>query len=129
MTPIPTLGVYRATVVEVTDGDTIRISALLIPRYVADVVWYFRVRLARCNAREKKQPGGVEAKAYLTGFLPVGTELTVQLKGLDKYGGRLQGEFWKGDVNLSDYLIEQQWAAPWNGRGEPPVPPWPREVT
>ena len=66
---ISTAYIYRATVVDVHDGDT----------FTADIDLGFnigiryRVRLAGCNAIELNQPGGYEARAHLLGLLPVGS--------------------------------------------------------
>lgn len=121
MTPSYT---YRALIAEVHDGDTLR----------ADVDLGFNVwlhaqsfRLLGCNARELAEPGGKEARDHLRALLPVGTVVTLTSVKVDKYGSR-----WDARVVLADGtdlvagLITDNWAAPWDGTGTKPVPPWPR---
>lgn len=117
---------YVATVTAVHDGDTI----------TADVDLGFGVwvraqvfRLLGLNARELADPGGPEARDNLAGLLLPPTLMpAVTLTSLkpDKYGGR-----WLAVITLADgrdltsLLIATGWAAPWNGKGTKPVPPWP----
>lgn len=115
---------YQATVVRVIDGDTV----------VLDVDLGFGVwmraqsyRLVGCNAIEKNQPGGQEAKANLTGLLPAGVRLVLSTVKDDKYGGRYDAHLNVDGVgDLVAHLIVEGWAAPWNGAGRRPVPAWPR---
>jgi hypothetical protein len=32
-------------------------------------------------------------------------------------------------LDVATVMIEQQWAAPWDGNGKQPLPPWPRTVS
>jgi len=93
-------------------------------------------RLVRCNAREIAELGGVEAKDNLSKLI-YEQDLPVTLRSIkpntpiqpDKYGERYLAEIILPDGrNLTDWLIAQQWAAAWNGRGTKPLPPWPRTV-
>lgn len=119
---------YPAVVKRVVDGDTI----------VADLVLGFgglvasdrRMRFAGGNAQEHNKPGGPEATANLAGLLPVGAPVTVRVvsETADPHG-RLLVTVTLGDMtDLVQYLIDQQWLAPWDGRGQAPLPPWPRTV-
>ncbi len=118
---------YRATIEAVHDGDTIVVS-LDMGRHL----WILgaKHRLAGCNARELADPGGPQARDNLIALLPVFTSVT--LKSLKPYK---YGDEYMADITLLDgrdlvpLLIAAQWAAPWNGRGERPVPPWPRTVS
>lgn len=120
---------YTAVVTAVHDGDTL----------TADVSLGFGMwlrgqafRLAGLNARELAQPGGKEARAELAAhFLGEAFNRPVTLTSVkpDKYGGRYDVVITLDDGTvLNDWLIAQQWAAPWNGKGAAPLPPWPREV-
>lgn len=117
---------YEAVITAVHDGDTI----------TADISLGFGVwmraqvfRLLGCNARELADLGGPEARLNLAALLLAGPAVTLTSVKPDKYGGR-----WLAVVTLPDgvdlvaRLVAEQWAAAWNGRGEKPVPPWPREV-
>jgi endonuclease YncB( thermonuclease family) len=87
-------------------------------------------RILGINAREEGQPGGPEAAAHLAELLPVNTRVIVNSVKPDKYGDRYDGKITLPDGrDLSSVLIAEQWAAPWNGQGTKPVPPWPRTIT
>lgn len=120
---------YNATVLRVIDGDTIEVDV--------DFGFYHHqtptpVRLLGCNAWESSTEAGKAAKANLAELLPPGTPVMLQTAKPDKYAPR-----WDADVLfrwrdmptvLVGYLIADGWAAPWDGKGTAPVPPWPRTV-
>lgn len=113
---------YPATVTAVHDGDTITADIEL--GFGVGVVQH--VRLLGCNARELSQPGGPEAAANLTGLL-LGQRVTLSGVRPDKFGGRYDAAVTLADgTDLVAELVAQQWAAPWDGTGTKPVPPWPR---
>lgn len=86
-------------------------------------------RLAGLNARELAMPGGAEAQAVLAAILRPGTPITLTSVKPDKFAGRWDCVITLDDGTvLNDWLISQQWAAPWTGKGTAPLPPWPREV-
>lgn len=115
---------YRALVNCIEDGDGVVLDIDLGLK-----TWRLEenYRLIGINAREKAQPGGMEARANLAALLPPRTEVMLQSIKPDKYGGR-----WLGKVtlpngrDLAEVLVDTHWAAPWDGRGERPLPPWPR---
>jgi endonuclease YncB( thermonuclease family) len=47
----------------------------------------------------------------------------------DKYGDRVDGDVLLNGESLSARMIRDGYAAPWDGRGKAPVPPWPIPVT
>ena len=115
----------QATVVYVHDGDTL----------AADLDLGFGLKLRQllrldgCNAIELSQPGGQAARVNLAVLLPVGTVVPVSIVSLDKYAGRCDAQITLPDGrDLVTVLIMQQWAAPWNGLGPKPTPPWPRTI-
>lgn len=116
---------YAAQILACHDGDTCR----------ADVdlgygIWLRNqpYRLAGINARELAMPGGPEARDNLAAILRPGTAVTLTSVKPDKYA-RYDAIILLGDgTDLNRWLVEQQWAAAWNGRGEAPLPPWPRET-
>ena len=119
---ISTAYIYKATVVDVHDGDTFTADIDL----GFDVRIRYRVRLAGCNAIELGQPGGYEARAHLLGLLPVGSVCLVSSVAFDKYGGRIDaGVQGFGGKWVQDQMIRDGYAAAWDGTGPRPTPPWP----
>lgn len=115
---------YEAVAVRVVDGDT----------YVLNVDLGFGIwlreqtfRLAGCNARELTEDGGPEVRDYLALLLRPGTRVILRSIKVDKWGGRYDALIeLPGIGDLTEYLILKGWVARWNGRGEKPVPKWPR---
>lgn len=119
---------YFATVVEVVDGDTIRCN---IDLGLRSGLTKYKVRLIGCNAHESGTEAGKAAKANLESLLHVGMDLIITMVKDYKYGGEFCAKIWTLDgVDLIAYLIDQQWLAPWDGRGKATdhVPPWPRTI-
>lgn len=116
-----------STVLEVIDGDTIRLN---IDLGFTVTVGPLLMRLYGCNAAEHGTPGGDAATAHLKSILPAGAKVTVRSYGLDKYAGRFDGDLLSPDGStLVQQLVASQWVATWTGTGPKPVPPWPRTVT
>lgn len=121
---------YNATVLSVHDGDTIDVDV--------DHGFYVHqnpvpVRLLGCNAAELGTPGGDAARDNLVALLPAGTPIVLQTAKPDKFAPRWDAAvMYRGSDGrfheLVDDLIAQQWASAWDGKGEKPVPPWPRTV-
>jgi len=123
---------YPAVVLEVHDGDTVRV---LIDRG-GDDFWRTWLRLLGGNTRELAEPGGKEAGDHLRALLAPCTPTTaaglwampvqVVSTSWDKYGGRIDGHLLVPGVgDAMDRMIRDGYAAPWNGRGPRPVVPWP----
>ncbi len=103
---------YRAVVVSVYDGDTIRVDVDLGLRS-----WRHRerIRLARINAPEirgAQRPAGLAARDFLRELLE-GREILLQtIKDRTGKYGRYLGEIWlkqdSGDyLNVNDLLVEK----------------------
>ena len=118
---------YRARVKRVVDGDTVIMDVDL-----GFGIWIHdqSFRLLGINTRERSQPGGVEAAAYLATVLRAAPEVTVTSVKNDKYGGRYDARVALPDGrDLSTLLIEEGRAAPWKGSGAKPLPVWPRSTS
>jgi endonuclease YncB( thermonuclease family) len=114
---------YAATVLDVHDGDTIKVRVDLgfVP-----VLIETSVRLLGCNAIELDAPGGMESRDHLRA-LALGQSVFLRTVKPDKFGGRYDAQVTlPGDVDLVTTLIADGWAAPWDGKGPKPVPVWPR---
>ena len=123
---------YPAVVLEVHDGDTIRV---LLDRG-GDDYWRTWLRLLGGNAIELADPGGQEARLHLAQL--VGPVLAVTATDLwkmpaqvvsaswDKFGGRIDGYLSVPGVgDVSTRMIRDGYMAPWDGRGPRPLPAWP----
>ena len=103
------LYVYKSTVDKVSDADT---AWLILDRGFGDKSKK-KIRLSRIDAwetRGEEKSKGLEAKSFVEGLMPVGSEIIIQSKGKDKYG-RVISEVWvkieKDLVNLSDLLVDK----------------------
>ena len=86
----------KATVLSIGDGDTIRV------RQAGKAL---TVRLACIDAPETAQsPYGQQARAYLQQRLPIGREVSLNIKTTDRYG-RSVAEVFSG-VNINLALVE-----------------------
>lgn len=77
-----TMWTVPAVVNRVVDGDTVNLTL--------DLGWHITLvsnaRLTHINAPEMGQPGGAEAKAFMTDLLPPGSVIRFESHSLDKYG-------------------------------------------
>lgn len=73
---------YKAIVLRVIDGDTVKLSIDLGFR----VFWTSNCRLADINAPEMNTEEGKASKAHLQTIISEGEELTIVSRKLDKYG-------------------------------------------
>lgn len=133
---------FTAVVVSVIDGDTIKLAVRLgksrgkdadlgfsVYRESGWLVLHYSFRLLGCNAAEHGTPAGDAATANLKTLLPAGTVVTISSVSNDKYSRYDALVQLPSGQDLVTLLIAQQWAAPWNGLGPKPLPPWPRTVT
>lgn len=107
----PTTGRHAIYVARVIDGDTFEGFYLVRQK---------RFRLYGCNAPERNDLGGKEAKHALEAMLQPGTVKTVELLGDDKFGGVLAKP--KDDLGQDVVLnlIAAGHARAWTGKGEKP---------
>jgi endonuclease YncB( thermonuclease family) len=86
----------RATVLSIGDGDTIR---------VRQAGRALTVRLACIDAPETAQsPWGQQARRYLQQRLPIGREVTLEVKTTDRYGRTVAEVI--SDINLNLGMVE-----------------------
>lgn len=131
--------IYPCVVIAVTDGDT---AKCFLDRGADD--WFLTaVRISGVDtgiaARERSDPGGLEARNHLAGLLmPMMPATPSQIfmslyqgkcasMAWDKYAGRIIGALWPPGalVDVGTQMIRDGYAAPWDGRGTQPKPPWP----
>jgi len=86
----------KATVLSIGDGDTIRV------RHAGKAL---TVRLACIDAPETAQsPHGQQARSYLQQRLPVGREISLNIKTTDRYGRSVAEVI--SDININLALVE-----------------------
>jgi endonuclease YncB( thermonuclease family) len=84
------------TVLSIGDGDTIT---------VREGSQRIKVRLACIDAPETSQtPYGMDSRRALQGLLPIGSEVTLKTKAVDRYG-RSVAEVLKGGNNINQNLV------------------------
>lgn len=110
---------YRARVVSIYDGDTVRLDIDLgFGIWIKDV----KMRLADLNAPEisgLERPQGVASRDWLREQLPWGNLVLIETKKtargtdtLDKYG-RYLVTIWLNGVNLNAQMIDEKFAVPY----------------
>jgi endonuclease YncB( thermonuclease family) len=88
--------VHSAAVLSIGDGDTIT---------VREGSQRIKVRLACIDAPETSQsPYGMEARRSLQSLLPIGSQVTLKTKTVDRYG-RSVAEVLKGGANINQTLV------------------------
>lgn len=128
---------WPATVTKIHDGDTVTLDVDL-RRYAAgsDQTLGFHLyiqnrhlhihqalRLFGINAAELATPAGAAAHQALLDEMPIGSavELTTWLDTTDKYG-RLLGRITLAGLDVNQWLVDNGWAATWDGHGPKPIP-------
>jgi len=110
---------YKAKVVRVVDGDTVRMDINL---GFGIIMSNESVRLVGIDAPESRtrdlveKEKGLASKDFLISLLPVGTDIIVQTT-LDKSGkyGRVLGVLVKDQVNLNELMVAEGLAVVYNG--------------
>jgi micrococcal nuclease len=111
---------YNANVLEVIDGDTIKLNIDL----GFDIWHIINVRLNGINCAEKNTDLGKKAKDFVcTKLLPVGTMVNVTTYKPEKYGRMLADIKLPSDVDtLNKILVDNNLAVAYDGHGPRPVP-------
>jgi endonuclease YncB( thermonuclease family) len=115
---------HNSTLERVIDGDTFIAN---VYKEVTAGRSQQKFRLNRIACAPLLTPSGTAAAAELTRLLLL-MSFTLTSVAPYKYGDE-----WMAEVdtvypyaNVNDWLVYQQYAVYWNGRGTQPVPPWPR---
>lgn len=113
--------IYDAVVVDVTDGDTVKVNIDL-----GLDTWKHgaKLRLNGINTPEKDTEAGQAAKAYVASVLKPGEVVRIEtvLDRTEKYGRFLATIYHPSlPVSVNDDLISKGYAKPYDGRGVKPV--------
>jgi endonuclease YncB( thermonuclease family) len=85
-----------ASLLSIGDGDSITLR---------EGSQRIKVRLACIDAPETSQsPYGMESRRALQGLLPIGSEVTLKTKAVDRYG-RSVAEVIKGGININQTMV------------------------
>ena len=114
---------YDWKVEKVLDGDTIKFQVDFLP---APLKPYLSVRVLGVDTPEKKPRNKCEkedelaqkASAFTKERVAHAQKVSVNLKGWDKYGGRVLGDVFIDDANLAHELIERGLAREYHGEAK-----------
>ncbi len=113
---------YSFKVLRVVDGDTVQIDAPFLPKELKQTLL---VRIygidtpekgsrAKCDYEDKLSQ---QAKLFVEIELRNAKSVLVEIKGWDKYGGRILGDIIIDGIPLSKKLIAQNYAVSYFGKG------------
>lgn len=113
---------YSYQIVRVIDGDTVVVSVPFLPPELGNTLSLRvlgvdtpeKAPRARCTEEARKS---VQAKQFTEQQIKSARpeSITVVFKKWDKYGGRVLGDVYIGDVALSKLLIDNQHAVAYDG--------------
>jgi endonuclease YncB( thermonuclease family) len=119
----PTGVTYDATIIRVSDGDTVVIEAKWVPAPIKPQV---SVRIfgvdtpekgfrAQCPAENEK---GLAASAFTKDLVAKATKIEYTLYDWDKFGGRVLGDLVLDGKSLREQLITNGFARPYFGEAK-----------
>ncbi len=117
---------YRATVVRVVDGDTIRLDIDLGFDIVLNnqSVRLYRVDTPECRTRDlKEKAAGLLAKSVVKGFVDQGSKVVIKtsLDTKGKFGRTLGTIITDEGVNINEHLINNNYAVEYYGQSKDDV--------
>jgi len=96
----------------VIDGDTIEVVECPKDFCATTDLKTLTIRFWNCSAGEAGSAEGDDASAWLTSKLPIGTQISLQVKGLDSYNRTVAIVFLQTE-NINDAEIQAGYAVPW----------------
>ncbi len=114
------IGIYRAEIIRVIDGDTIEARIFIFPQLQA----IYKVRLADIDTPElrgkcpQEKQRAREAKAYLQQLLPPKSEVTLHINDkFDGFGRLLAQVHHDMHGNIAELLLQNNHAVLYGARG------------
>lgn len=113
---------YTYKILKVIDGDTVLIEAPYLPKELKHSI-LLRIQgvdtpekggKAKCN---KERYDSDHAKKFVEHQIALAKEIKIEIKGWDKYGGRVLGDVLLDSVRLSKLLIDNHYAVVYDGKG------------
>lgn len=110
-------------VTRVIDGDTVEIAVNFLP---APLPPKLSIRVLGVDTPEKAPRAKCDAEAakakmaseFTKSAVQLATEIDVQIKTWDKYGGRVLGDVYLDGHSLAEMLIEAELARPYKGEAK-----------
>lgn len=120
----PMRWLYNWKVLQVLDGDTVKVEAKWWPSplpptaliRIAGVDTAERGGKAKC---EKERALAEEATHFTERAIHYARDVSIEVKGHDKYGGRLLGDVWVDGKSLSEMLIKEKLGQYYYGEKKP----------
>lgn len=120
----PMRWLYPYKIMRVLDGDTVQVEAKWQPSPLKP--WVF-IRLAGIDTPERggkakcirERKLAEEAALFAENAIYNSKDVSVEIKGNDKYGGRYLGDIWLGGKSLSEMLINEGLAKHYYGEKKP----------
>lgn len=112
--------VYLATILSVTDGDTIRVRTPWVDTPFENMA----IRISGIDTPESRRPQakcaaeiqkGIEAKAYVRSLVGPGDTVHFILRGHDKYGRLLASVYLANGSDIGAELVSRGFAKPYSG--------------
>jgi endonuclease YncB( thermonuclease family) len=120
-----------ATVAEIIDGDTIRVMLCQDLTCQLTPLGGAKVRLWHVSAPDTTYASGREAKSWLETKLPAGTQVSLDIRGIDPYD-RLTAVVFKGTENINDAIVAaghaQEWTVDDQTVADVPLPAQPGDI-
>ena len=112
---------YQWDLYSVVDGDTVKFKVDFLPKPLKPII---AIRLLGIDTPEKTFRAkcseesilAEKASAFTKSILANSTDIRVDVKSWDKYGGRMLGEIYVDGKRLSVMLIEKGLAVPYDGK-------------
>lgn len=115
---------YQWPIIEVLDGDTVKVRANWMPSPLKPEV---SIRVAGVDTPElgwkahcaEEKDLAEKAKAFTAAWIGDGKDVEIEVIAHDKFGGRLLGDFWKDYQQLSRELVRSGLAQYYYGEQKP----------
>jgi len=115
----------NCTITRWVDADTCVLQVDVGFKILVRVTCRLRSLTGGLNTREKGEPGAAEAAARVAELAPPGATVRLHSYELDRYGRTLGALITDDGVDIGAQLVADSYAAPWDGMGQRPEPPWP----
>lgn len=111
---------YPYSLLRVVDGDTVQVDAPFLPEPLHKTLY---LRLEGIDTPERGQKAGCalesrraeRAKEFVEEKIRLANDIEIKVSKWDKYGGRVVGNIYLDGKSLSEILIKETYAIPYDG--------------